>query len=139
MLTPRKRRKLLRKNAQGLLFALAVGFLLLGCCLWSGTVVGSLAFLLSKHASLSFLFHVLLRVCLALVVTFMGFWLWSKARSFAKTKPRPSFGSHCAKCGYPLQGLKNPRCPECGTAFLERLDPSLCNPTPGKPRSRRPL
>lgn len=25
--------------------------------------------------------------------------------------------THCAKCGYPLHSLPEPRCPECGTPF----------------------
>ena len=28
----------------------------------------------------------------------------------------------CAKCGYDLQGLPEPRCPECGTPFGSRSD-----------------
>jgi hypothetical protein len=29
----------------------------------------------------------------------------------------PDAGAYCAKCGYSLRGLPEPRCPECGTAF----------------------
>ena len=28
--------------------------------------------------------------------------------------------NECVNCGYPLQGLPRPRCPECGTAFGQR-------------------
>lgn len=27
---------------------------------------------------------------------------------------------HCRACGYPLHGLRHPRCPECGTPFERR-------------------
>ncbi len=33
--------------------------------------------------------------------------------------------ANCETCGYPFRGLRNPRCPECGTPFpADRLDPS---------------
>ena len=34
---------------------------------------------------------------------------------------RPVDPLRCAKCGYPLTGLTEPRCPECFTAFDPRL------------------
>ena len=37
--------------------------------------------------------------------------------------PRVAEG-RCARCGYDLQGLTEPRCPECGTPF----DPEAAAP-----------
>ena len=31
--------------------------------------------------------------------------------------PIPDWGLHCPQCGYPLRGLPEHRCPECGTRF----------------------
>lgn len=39
-------------------------------------------------------------------------------------KPKPKWDG-CQKCGYCLQGLVVPRCPECGTAFLEEQRKAL--------------
>lgn len=37
---------------------------------------------------------------------------------FLRNRFRPVFPSgHCSKCGYDLQGLPEPRCPECGKPF----------------------
>lgn len=38
-----------------------------------------------------------------------------------QTPGSPSEGSCCSHCGYNLHGLREPRCPECGTLF----DPSF--------------
>ncbi len=42
--------------------------------------------------------------------------VWHRARLHRRF---PS--DHCQKCGYNLEGLTEPRCPECGTPFDERL------------------
>jgi hypothetical protein len=31
--------------------------------------------------------------------------------------PQRADPSHCGECGYDLHGLREPRCPECGTPF----------------------
>jgi hypothetical protein len=38
--------------------------------------------------------------------------------------------THCTKCGYPLHGLSEPRCPECGRPFeMAPIDaPATCGP-----------
>jgi hypothetical protein len=41
---------------------------------------------------------------------------------------------HCEKCGYNLNGLVEPRCPECGTPF----DPALLQQGPSNERPARP-
>lgn len=38
-------------------------------------------------------------------------------------KSRDDMMNVCKKCGYNLRGLRDPRCPECGTPF----DPNLLN------------
>lgn len=38
-------------------------------------------------------------------------------------------GLYCLKCGYRLQGLSAPRCPECGTSFDPR-DPTTFSDSP---------
>ena len=40
------------------------------------------------------------------------------AEAYRLTRRRPVVeGPVCQKCGYCLRGLRDPRCPECGTAF----------------------
>jgi hypothetical protein len=47
-----------------------------------------------------------------------------------RNRYRPVFPpGHCAKCGYNLRGLPEPRCPECGTPFDPRQHK---NPEPGE-------
>jgi uncharacterized paraquat-inducible protein A len=38
-------------------------------------------------------------------------------RQLEPPKRRPASALRCAKCGYLLYGLPEPRCPECGTPF----------------------
>jgi hypothetical protein len=38
------------------------------------------------------------------------------ALSFVSTRQKPG-GESCPECGYNLTGLREPRCPECGTPF----------------------
>jgi len=35
---------------------------------------------------------------------------------------------HCSNCGYPLKGLTEPRCPECGTPFNELQIDNIIKP-----------
>lgn len=41
-------------------------------------------------------------------------WWWMKSRR----GPVPDWGYHCENCDYPLAGLQDPRCPECGELFI---------------------
>ena len=41
-------------------------------------------------------------------------WWWMKKRR----GPLPDWGYLCDSCGYPLAGLRDPRCPECGEPFV---------------------
>jgi rubrerythrin len=41
-------------------------------------------------------------------------WWWMKKRR----GPLPDCGYRCDSCGYPLAGLRDPRCPECGELFV---------------------
>ncbi len=40
--------------------------------------------------------------------------------------------ARCPRCAYPLHGLPEPRCPECGTPF----DPALLEPTSPQPEAQ---
>ena len=52
-----------------------------------------------------------------------GLGMYFKSRSMLAIYPRYD-DSVCQVCGYPLQGLSTPRCPECGTPFpADRLEP----------------
>lgn len=46
-----------------------------------------------------------------------------RARHVIATLYGPPNPTHCASCGYDLQGLPEPRCPECGQPF-RRVGPS---------------
>jgi hypothetical protein len=41
-------------------------------------------------------------------------WWWSRARRGSL----PDWGHRCDACDYPLVGLRDPRCPECGEPFV---------------------
>jgi rubrerythrin len=41
-------------------------------------------------------------------------WWWMKKRR----GPLPDWGYICDSCSYPLAGLQDPRCPECGELFV---------------------
>lgn len=53
-------------------------------------------------------------VCAAFVPLWLAIW----AYHHIARRPPPSDGhTHCGKCGYILNGLTEPRCPECGQAI----------------------
>lgn len=57
----------------------------------------------------------------------------SSASLQPSTAPEPALaGFHCLRCGYSLQALTEPRCPECGEAF----DPTVTS-IPAMPWERR--
>jgi len=45
------------------------------------------------------------------------------AASYDRANRNLGWTRHCQKCGYPLWGLPEPRCPECGTPFDPPDDP----------------
>ena len=51
-----------------------------------------------------------------------------RARSVIETEHGRPNPTHCEKCGYDLQGLSEPRCPECGQPFtrVEAGPPWTC-------------
>lgn len=51
-----------------------------------------------------------------LVLSLVGLGWWYYAQGPRRRELRRRQG-RCQNCGYPLQGLDVPRCPECGTAF----------------------
>jgi len=57
-----------------------------------------------------------------------GFWLFRRRIQRSLRRQLIDRGVPvCLKCGYQLRGLMDPRCPECGEAFDERLL-ELCRP-----------
>ena len=67
--------------------------------------------------------------------------IWRAARSADTAefslRRKLTFDSRCKNCGYPLHHLPSPRCPECGTAFLERMDPRDAAHVVPPPRDRQ--
>ncbi len=60
------------------------------------------------------------------IAIYLVFWLVMvfalSAVVFVRNRYRPVYPTgHCAKCGYDLQGLPEPRCPECGKPFELRV------------------
>jgi predicted RNA-binding Zn-ribbon protein involved in translation (DUF1610 family) len=51
-----------------------------------------------------------------------------RARHLIATECGPPNPTHCQNCGYDLQGLPEPRCPECGQSFtrVEAGPPWTC-------------
>ena len=41
--------------------------------------------------------------------------IWYMLRWCGRYQPDPEGHTHCGRCGYILRGLREPRCPECGT------------------------
>ncbi|HEX2971241.1 MAG TPA: hypothetical protein VHP11_02840, partial [Tepidisphaeraceae bacterium] len=57
----------------------------------------------------------------AMYILATGPWSWW----VGKTLPQQEQFGVCARCGYLLYGLTEPRCPECGTPFDEAWLPAL--------------
>ena len=53
----------------------------------------------------------------AVLFAFLGGLQWFGIVSVLRWASRRKDRSRCRKCGYPLRGLPEPRCPECGTPF----------------------
>jgi hypothetical protein len=50
--------------------------------------------------------------------TAIGLGIWQVYRGLRRER-EPDTAPHCKTCGYSLRGLGDPRCPECGTAFVD--------------------
>jgi hypothetical protein len=63
-------------------------------------------------------------ICLAATSFFAGTWIWfcrSELRHLLREQLVDKGVAICLRCGYDLRGQVDPRCPECGTPFDERL------------------
>jgi len=89
--------------------------------LMAGFYIG-LAFLIVMNDYCSLveddLAEIVLRSLFCLVACTVIFVTVTHCISWCIGKRKPKW-DRCQKCGYRLQGLVVPRCPECGTAFLE--------------------
>lgn len=62
---------------------------------------------------------VLLNLLINFAYSVVGLSLLLSLAVFIRRRIWPVYGVHqCEKCGYDLRGLPQPRCPECGTAFV---------------------
>jgi hypothetical protein len=90
------------------------GFFVISACAWERWRPVVLAWLLGLAAAVLFLVDEPALTCCGMPTALAAY----LSMSFASVLPPPAKDAGiCEHCGYSLQGLTVPRCPECGTPF----------------------